>query len=149
MKKYFIPLFLIALIVGCNKDNFQTKPTLKYKSSNTDIVPLSGNLQVILEFTDKEGDLDSVFVIRQRLNKKNPVPQKLLPFVLPEFGKETKGEILLNLSQSGSLSLQLTPIPIPGQNKFEPDTLRLKFVAKDKGNNKSDTASKDFIVLRN
>ena len=149
MKKYFASCLLAVSILACNKDKFETKPTLKYKSSNTDVVPLSGNLQVILEFTDKEGDLDSVFVIRQRLNKKNPVPQKLLPFLLPEFGKETKGEILLNLNQSNSLSLQLTPIPIPGQNKFEPDTLRLKFVAKDKGNNKSDTISRDFIVLRN
>jgi hypothetical protein len=148
MKKYFIYCLLLIAVAACNKDKFQTKPQIKYKSSNTDIVPIGGILRVNLEFTDKEGDLDSVYVIRQRLNKKNPVPNKLLPFELPEFNSQTEGEIILNLSQVNSLSLQLTPIPIPGQNKFERDTLKLKFVAKDKAKNISDTIDRDFIVIR-
>ncbi len=139
---------MLIVVAACNKDKFQTKPQIKYKSSNTDVVPVGGTLRVNIEFTDKEGDLDSVFVIRQRLNKKNPAPNKLLPFELPEFNNQTKGEIILNLSQVSSLSLQLTPIPIPGQGKNEPDTLKLKFVAKDKGKNTSDTIDRNFIVIR-
>ena len=51
----FAALILFGL-VSCNKDKFQTIPQLKFKSKNTDLVPLNGSLRVTLEYTDKEGN---------------------------------------------------------------------------------------------
>ena len=150
MKKCFLFALLAFTIMACSKDKFETKPTLKYKSSSSDIVPLGSGLQVILEFTDKEGDLDSVFIIRERLNKRGPLVNNSLQLGFPStFKNETKGDLILNLDYAGRLTYQIPEITIPGTGGArEPDTLLIKFVVKDRENNLSDTAQKDFIVIR-
>jgi hypothetical protein len=58
-------------------------------------------------------------------------------------------EFEIILDYSTALTLSSPAIAIPGQQgQFEPDTLRLKFVAVDKAENRSDTVSKDVIVIR-
>lgn len=150
MKKGFLFSLLAFVLFACSKDKFETKPSLKYKSSSTDIVPMGSGLQVNLEFTDKEGDLDSVFIIRERLNKRGPLINNSLQLAFPSsFNNETKGELILNLDYTGRLTYQINEIDIPGSGGAnEPDTLLLKFVIKDKAKNYSDTAQKDFIVIR-
>ncbi|MEO6070230.1 MAG: hypothetical protein ABIN57_11600 [Chitinophagaceae bacterium] len=150
MKKYIFTFLVLVAIIACNKEKFQTKPTLKVLSSNTKKVPLSGTLSVKLEFTDKEGDVsDSLLVIRQRINKRMPVTLKALPYKIPDFPKTTKGEINIFMDYYGDLTLQLDAIRIPGSNpsRNEPDTMNIKFVAKDKGGHYSDTASLNNIII--
>jgi len=150
MKKYFFGFFALIVVVACNKDKFQTKPTLKVISSNTSTVPLSGTLSVKLEYTDKEGDVsDSLLVIRQRLNKRQPLNLKALPYKIPDFPNTTKGEINVNMDYYGDITLQLDAIRIPGSNpsRNEPDTMNFKFVAKDKGGHYSDTVSLNNIIV--
>jgi hypothetical protein len=153
MKRVLLYSLLIVGVLSCSKDSFETKPSLEYKSSSTDIVPQNSGLRVELTYTDKEGDLDSVFVIRQRLNKKNPVvmPAFTAPdFVIPkEFPSATKGDLVFTFEYQRHLTVSLNPIQIPGSGgKYEPDTMRLRFVVKDKAKNTSDTADKTFIIIR-
>ncbi len=150
MKNGFLLSLLAFILFACSKDKFETKPSLKYKSASTHIVPMGSGLQVNLEFTDKEGDLDSVFIIRERLNKRGPLINNSLQLAFPSsFNNETKGELILNLDYGGRLTYQINGISIPGSGgAYEPDTLLLKFVIKDKAKNYSDTAQKDFIVIR-
>ncbi len=156
MKKIFAFSLLIVALAACNKDKFQTKPQIKIKSQSSEVVGPNTFLRVVLEFTDKEGDLelDSAIVLRkQRLNKRvvTPTLRDVVYLELPQFPNNNLGEIELDLDYQNHLISAQTPPNIPGTNpqRKESDTLRLKFVLKDKAGNVSDTAETNVIVLRN
>lgn len=149
MKKNLVFCLLFA-VLACNKDKFQTVPQITIKSINTDIVDRNNTLRVILEYTDKEGDVsDSILVVRVRLNRKSPT-RFPLPFKIPSFPNTSKGEFQVDFDYNSALTLASNPIRIPGSvpASNEPDTLNLKFVARDKAGNKSDTATATVIVIR-
>lgn len=152
--KIIFPVLSVALFfIGCDKDRFQTKPQIKIISSSTEIVPVSGHLQVVLEYTDKEGDVhDTLFITKQRLNQRVvPTLRDTLKFPIPEFPDRQLGQFELNLSYSNHLISAVTPPRIPGSNpsKNEADTLNLKFLVRDAGGNKSDSAIlQNIIVIR-
>jgi hypothetical protein len=148
MKQIFAGSVLVLLLLACGKDNFETKPQLKIKSADPKEVTNERPLTIIIEFTDKEGDVsDSLYIVRQRLNLNGAETFLPLPYKLPDFPKTTKGEFELNLDYNQDVTLNMNPIRIPGTNTNEQDTLRLKFVAKDKGGNFSDTAILDDIYV--
>jgi hypothetical protein len=151
MKINKLPVFILLLaVLACGKDKFQTIPQLKFKSINTYNVPINENLRVTLEYTDKEGDVDdSLVVVRQRLNRRGPVTLSPSIFNIPEFPNTNKGQFEMNFLYQFHLISGLTPIRIPGSNPpmNEPDTLLMKFVAKDKAGNKSDTLVLNTIYV--
>jgi hypothetical protein len=150
MKYIALLLTFIVIFVACDKGKFETKPTLKVESLSTDFVRKSEDLDVTFSFTDKEGDVnDTLFVSRTRLNKRGIVTRPTIPYQIPDFPNSSKGEIVLRLSYASGLTLGISPLSIPGQaGKFEPDTLLMRFILKDKANNKSDTATANVIVER-
>lgn len=152
MKKFICLSAALALVVACGKDSFETKPQLKIVSVDPEekVVAFNQPLSVTLEFTDKEGDVsDSIFVVRERLNASDPETKFPSPYKIPDFPNTTKGEIQVYLDFDEDLTLDLLPVRIPGStpSRNEPDTLRIKFVAKDKGGNFSDTATLDNIFV--
>ncbi len=147
----FIALLFTFAFLACNKDRFETKPQLKFKSKNTDIVGINGNLRLLIEFTDKEGDVsDSLLIVRQRLNKRGPVTLPASPYGIPKFPATKKGEFEITLEYQFGLIFGLSPLRIIGSNppQNEPDTLNLKIVARDKAGNKSDTLTIENIIVR-
>jgi hypothetical protein len=155
MKRIIAITLLAALIVACNKDKFQTKPQIKIKSVTPNIVPVNGTLSVILQFTDKEGDVsDSIIVVRERTNQKSPITPAIINTPIPSFPNTSEGEIQVFMPYQTSqtaLIAGIPSIPIPGTGnppQKEPDTLSLKFVVRDKAGNKSDTALTSVIVIR-
>ena len=150
MKKYFGLFLLLGILVACGKDKFETKPQLTLKSVNSREVPFNGNLVVTLEFTDKEGDVnDSLYVIRERINKRGPVVAPPSDFKIPNFPNRDQGEFQINFDFQTQLAFGFTSIRIPGTDpsQFEPDSLILKFVARDKEGNLSDTLVVDKIIV--
>jgi hypothetical protein len=146
---FFVSLFFTVLL-ACSKDKFQTKPQLKFKSKNTDVVAQNGTLRVTLEYTDKEGDVDdSLFVVRQRLNRRGSVTLPASPYPIPKFPDTNKGEFEITMTYQFGLVFGLSPLRVIGSNpaKNEPDTLNLKFVARDKAGNKSDTLTLNNIIV--
>jgi hypothetical protein len=147
--KFIAPVILLLIIAACNKDKFTTKPQLKIKSVSTDVVPFNSGISFTLEFTDKEGDVnDSLFVKKVRLNQR-VVATNLDSFwtTIPTFPKHTEGEFLVDLNYQTILSA-LQPPTVPGNpQEFEPDTLVVKFLARDKEGNKSDTVTSQQIVV--
>ena len=137
--------------ISCGKDNFETKPQLEYLSRNTDVVEASQSLRLNIEFRDKEGDVsDTLFIVRQRLNKKSPVQLPASFYLIPDFPKTDKGEFEITLDYSQHLTTALTAISIPGTGtpaKKEIDTLRIKILARDLGGNKSDTLVVDNVYV--
>lgn len=151
MKVVLTVLLGTLILLACDKDKFETKPQIEIKSTNTDIVPLNGNLTLNLTVTDKEGDVDdSLIIVRERLNRRAQAPRtRRIDYKIPDFPDKSSVELEVFLAGPTALTLSSPAINIPGQQgKFEPDTLRLKFVARDKAKNTSDTATRDVIVIR-
>jgi len=140
---------LFILILACKKDKFETKPQITIVSVTDKFIPFNGSIDVTLEFTDKEGDVnDSLFVIRERINRRGPLVRSPLPYKIPAFPNTSKGEFFVSLDYR-TLTLNLSPIRIIGSNpvRNEPDTMNLKFVAKDQAGNKSDTATVANVII--
>jgi hypothetical protein len=151
MKRIFVFGVLISILVGCDKDKVESKPHLSFKSFNSDVVPSTGLLRVTLEFTDQEGDLDSIFITRRRLNQRGTFYSNFFYNHTPEFGNQNRGELELNLDIAQELIFNVSALRIPGSNpeRYEPDTLQLRFYIKDKAGHVSDTTSpKQLIVIR-
>lgn len=150
MKRIVAFCFSILAFSACNKDKVETKPHVTFKSFNTDVVELNETLRVTLDFTDQEGDLDSLFIVRERLNSRGP-SYKLLPYGIPEFNGETRGQLLITMQYQQDIVVNLNALRIPGSNPpaYEADTLQLKFYVKDRAGNISDSTSpKQLIVIR-
>jgi len=141
MRNTFLISIFILLLAGCNKDKFNTKPSLQYKSVNRNIIARgTGDLAFTLSFTDAEGDLtDTIFVIKFVENCVNS--RFTAPYPLPEFptGKNQKGDILVTFGYN-----DISPKCFPRN-----DTAIFKFVLKDKAQNRSDTAVSEPIVIIN
>jgi hypothetical protein len=154
MKKLFLFFSFSALILSCDKDKFETIPTLEVVSTSTDFVPKAPQptgLRVTLEFTDKEGDVtDSIILLRKRMNLKNTVISNPIKYSIPTYPSVTKAEIAIDLDYQTGLVFGFPAISIPGTNptQFEADTMQLKFVVRDAKGNKSDTATAHVIVER-
>jgi hypothetical protein len=151
MKRIIVFCVLSVAIIACSKDKVESTPHLKFKSFNSDVVSANGFLRVTLDFTDQEGDLDSVFVTRRRLNKRGPAYFQFYYGNTPEFGKQNKGELQIDFDVAQDLIFGLPAISIPGSNppQSQPDTLQLRFYVKDKAGHTSDTAvAPNLVVIR-
>jgi hypothetical protein len=150
MKKILSIPAVVLLLVACDKGKFETKPQLTLKSVKSTEIPFGAPLQVVIEFTDKEGDLsDTLYFIRQRLNASDPVTPFRSEYKMPDFPNTVKGDIEINLDYQTDLTFNLPPIRIPGSNpdRNEKDTMRYKIVARDKEGNLSDTLIIDNIIV--
>jgi hypothetical protein len=151
MQKFVLYSILgLAVFVACSKDKFQDKPTIEIKSINpTYVSALSGAyMEIEMEFTDKQGDLDSVFLFKERLNQRvKPILAPYLPYPLPNFPEKTKGVLKVTLLNT-DLAATGNPESKPGEPfGKEPDTIQFKIVVKDKSGNASDTITTDQLII--
>ena len=148
--RYIILCAGILLVVACGKDKLETKPSIKIKSVSSSTVPVGGNLQIVLEFADKEGDVDdSLFVRRVRLNTIGAVRDERLIdsfyLMVPEFPEKSRGEITLNLQYNFHLKDAIEAVEING--KEVADSVMFRFALQDRGGNTSDTVNTGQIVV--
>lgn len=142
---------VLTVILGCSKDKFGTTPSIKIKSiSPGSQVPFGVDLVFDLDFTDKQGDLDTVFIKKVRLNTL-PVQMQLNPLIVypvPDFPAKSKGELQITINYNNPLISAQPPHTQTGApNNTEPDTLVFKMVLKDKAGNVSDTLATGPIVV--
>ena len=137
--KLFISVAAIASLASCGKGSFETKPQIKIKSISGNVVPVNGNLNINLSYTDKEGDLSEgiIFYKPKRLNIRPYTPDYVpVTSTLPEYPKNPEGEIQLTfLWQNLHKSDQ------------ENDTISIRFAVTDKAGHASDTITTDKIVI--
>jgi hypothetical protein len=140
----------LIVIAACSKDKFQDAPNVTITSINPTQVPLQSTMAIEMEFTDKQGDPDSVFLFKSRINRvQRPVlPNANLAYKLPDFPEKTKGTLKITLRYNEELvSAQKAPDQIGAPNNKEPDTIVYKIVVKDKGGNVGDTVTTDHLVI--
>lgn len=152
MKKGSLALLSIVLLsLACSKDKFGTTPTLRVKSINGNLIPPGQNsgLVVNLEFTDKEGDVnDTLYVRKIRLNQKQvPTIRDSFQLKVPDFPKNTQGELKVYLDYNNYLISAINPPTSGNPPVAEPDTLMIKFALKDKANHISDTVQTGPIIV--
>lgn len=131
----------ILFLFSCNKNKYNTVPSLKYKDVNTRQLQNGQSLKFTLSFTDAEGDLTDKIIYREVVKgcaASNFVDSSNF---LPQFptGKNQAGEIIITLRY-----IDVNP-HCPPKN----DTAIFKFVLRDKAQNKSDTAVSDPIIIYN
>jgi hypothetical protein len=56
-------LAAIILLIACGKDKFTTVPQVKIKSIKPDVVTQGNLIQFRSDFTDQEGDVDTIFLV--------------------------------------------------------------------------------------
>ncbi len=147
--KYLILLAAISITtLACNKDKFNTKPTLTFKSVNTKTVITNSELIFDLNVTDAEGDLsDTIFIMRKVRNC--PQSNRFEKYKLPIFPTKTNLNVNLLVGYAyNSPASSYLPLGAPAcANKN--DSCIYRFVIKDKAGNLSDTVnSPEFVILR-
>ncbi len=149
--KWKLSAFFLAVVVlaACNKDKFNTKPSLKLKSVTDKNVPVNGTMVFNFEFTDKEGDVsDTLFIKRIRTNRRVvPTLRDSLTLQVPNFPKQMEGIIEVVLDYTNYLTSAKNPPSTGNPPRNESDSLTFRFVLKDKQNNKSDTVVVENIVI--
>ncbi len=143
MKAFLALTLLISsgiLFWGCSK-SFESKPRLEIKEYTAEVMP-GGNMTIRLVYYDKEGDLDSIIGIKERLNANPPIgindyKADIFHYKLPEFNPKNTGEIAFTL-----------PYDILNESAVFNDTIRFHFAVLDFGKNSSDTITTSMIVAR-
>ncbi len=140
----------LIVIAACSKDKFQDKPTIEIKSiTPTYVTALSGAYtEIEMEFTDKQGDLDSVYLFKERLNTRvKPILAPFLPYPVPKFPEKSKGVLKVTLYNT-DLAATATPNSKPDEPfGKEPDTIQFKIVVRDKSGNVSDTTTTEQLII--
>jgi hypothetical protein len=141
---------VLFFIAACSKDKVESKPSIKVKSLSTNPVPLGGDLSIELEFTDKEGDLQSIFVQKIRVNKRVvPTVRDTFTLNISDFPKKQDGNLQINLfNQNQLISAQSPPTQVGSPTGFESDSLIIRFALKDKASNVSDTVATEVIAVQ-
>jgi len=149
MKKLSLLVSLLVLLFACNKDKFQSTPQIKIKSTSGSIIAKgSGELTVVLSYTDKEGDVDdSVYVRKIRTNQRVAAEtyRDTLGYAIPEFPAHSTGDISVTLDNTALVSaVKIVNLP---NGTPEPDSLTIWFKVKDKAGHMSDSVSTGTIVV--
>lgn len=147
--KILFTLLAAVSLAACDKENYNTKPTLTLRTVNTTQVPFNGTLTFEFEVTDKEGDItDSLFVKKIRVNQKVvPTVRDFFYLPVPQVDKIQKAFVRVDLGYQNHLISALNPPTSGNPPKRENDTLQFKFVLIDKAKNASDTLTSERIVI--
>lgn len=142
-----LPVLWTALlsftIAACSKDKFETKPSLEITDYNSRNIFQGGQLMVVMNYTDKEGDLNQG-ILTAIIRRQNLIPvldpnqekADTLIYQLPDFPPRDKGEITFRL---GYDRLK--------ESLIENDTILMRFSVADRANNISDTVISETIVI--
>lgn len=143
MRNYKVIFFGLLFLASCGKENFQSKPSLKFVSVNTKNLHRQDLIRFNLSFTDKEGDIsDSILVIKTNPTCPSRGFQQWYP--VPSFPSSTnqKGDITITMGYNVTGYSDVLG-PICGHN----DTATFSFVLRDLKGNLSDTATSPPIVI--
>lgn len=139
--KILLTIILIGFLLACKKNVYNTKPTIKIASVNTNVVAVGGTLTFNLKVTDKEGDVtDTLFVKKIRINKRvRATLRDSFALKIPDAPNSSDGTVRVDFTYQNYLISASSPI--------ENDTLLFKFALKDKAKNISDTVISGPIVI--
>ncbi|HXR84965.1 MAG TPA: hypothetical protein VN722_11680 [Hanamia sp.] len=130
-------IFLFVLLMGCTKDKFGPKPTLKFKSVNTRVLTNGQQIEFTLSFTDASGNLAGSMYVEENVpgcpgssfNEMDTIP------AFPT-SKNQKGELVVTY-----------PYTFIAPKCQANDTATFRFAISDMENHTSDTVSSPPIII--
>jgi hypothetical protein len=143
MKKGILFLVVMLALWSCDKDTFQTRPSLTLKSVSSEIIPRNSDMQIIMRMTDAEGDVGDTLWVKKTTtrcvfsNFADSIKYRI-PEDLPRV-KNLDGDLTVTFSYALELAPQCR----------RPDTAVFSFWIKDKKGNVSDTAKTPQIIILN
>jgi hypothetical protein len=148
--KYLLAVLALFVILSCNKNN-NGELSLKINSVSSNVVPIGGSLRVIFDFTEKANVIDTIGMIKLRINQDSPPPfgtiRDTIFYAVPTYPKSGKGQLQLDLDHDIDLVSAISPPTIGNPPQNESDSLVIRFFAKDAANNVSDTVNTGTIVI--
>lgn len=148
MKKIIVFCFSIAALIGCTKDKFKTIPQVEIESMGPDQVVKGQLMNLRATVRDKEGDIDSLFLVRKRFNGANLLSVDTLRYTIEGFGIPTRDQFEVSVYISyGEQQQDVTAIHenlVTVDNRF----YQVGVVVKDKQKNRSDYVESGKILLR-
>lgn len=142
-KVLIVGIITVTIVaIACKKDQFTTRPQLKFKSVNTELVLSNQSLVFYLQVTDKEGDFTGQSrVYSEKVSRHCADTETKDSLRIPE-----------NITTRKDLDVEIeyafqTP-PKCVANSAVDDTCYFKFWIKDAANNVSDTVTSPTIIIR-
>jgi hypothetical protein len=131
-----LPAALLVIIISCSKDKFTTIPQVTVKSISPTTVFKGDVITMKAKYTDKEGDIDTVFVIYKWYNgatvvKKDTFKYPFSTLNVPAKTQEADMEVTFEYHTNNNPDLRF----LPGVPRDTTATLGL--ILKDKAANKS------------
>jgi hypothetical protein len=146
MKYQSIFAFLVLFaLVSCEKNRFTTVPQVEIKALTPETVEQGDIIRFRSEFTDKEGDLDSILIIYKWYDGSTATKSDTFRFTTENVGipsKLTDGEIIIEYSY-GSFN---DPFPILG-SVAQDTTAAFGIIAIDKTALRSEYVESKLIRL--
>lgn len=150
MKYSLLTLLILATIIfACNKDKFTTEPQVKITAISPNEVSHGDNIRIRGSFTDDEGDMDSVYIIRKWFNgdltvrvdtfKSYTITQLSIP------GGTRQGDLEINFS-FGLLGGQYPTLP--NWPLAKDTTSSFGIIMKDMAGHSSNYAESDKVRLK-
>lgn len=135
-----ITVTIVAL--ACKKDQFTTRPQLKFKSVNGDLVLSNQSLVFYLQVTDKEGDLGTTSrIYSEKVSRHCADTETKDSLRIPDNIGTRK-----NLDVEVEYAFQTPPKCVA--NSAVDDTCYFKFWIIDEAKNVSDTVTSPTIIIR-
>jgi len=141
-----VSVSLLAIFIGCGKNNSHTKPKLSLESINSP-VGHDDSMRALFKLSSAGGLSNGMFVaIRTRINQiPFPVTDSAgvdtFPVQIPNFNGSSSGELRFALPVQGFLS--------ESANLHMNDTLIYKFVAITTSNDSSNIVTSPKVVILN
>lgn len=150
-QRLVLPLILVAVMAACNKDKFKTEPQVKVKSISPNRVFKGDVLTIKGDYTDDEGDLDSLLLVYKWYNGNTVVKPSTgdtlrYTFETLNLPSKTREADLIIQFEFGTTQID-NLAKLPGVTRDTAATFGL--VLKDKAGHRSNYSESDKIRLKN
>jgi hypothetical protein len=138
----------LSFLFSCSKSS-SSSISLKIESFNPSTVPVGSGAQVYFKFTDKGHLLDTLVILKTRINQlTTPTIRDTIFYSVPSYPQTSNGELQVNLDYSNDLQSAISPPTTGNPPANESDSLIFRFVAIDEAHNVSDTAVSGLVVVQ-
>lgn len=143
-----VSLVLTLALLACSKDKFTTEPKVEIKSISPGIVNSGNVIRLRSEYTDKEGDLDSAYIVYKWYNGTTAVRNDTFRYNfsmlnLPSDLKDAQLDVTFEYNTNNNQNM----IPLPGVS-LRDTTASFGLVLVDKAGHRSNYAESEKIRLK-
>jgi hypothetical protein len=150
-QKFVLPLIWVAITTACGKDKFKTEPQVEVKSISPKMLFDGDVLTIKGDYTDDEGDLDSLLLVYKWYNGNTVVIPSIgdtlrYTFASLNLPPKTREADLIIQFEFGTLNID-NLAKLPGVTRDT--TASFGLVLKDRAGHRSNYSESEKIRLKN